>query len=67
MLQSPQLNVKSASDGGRPVDLAGINHAVDTAMKSAGIQLSDAISAQTADSVFSPDAEDLEALKTIAG
>ena len=64
---SAQLNVKSASQGGLNISLGAINHAVDSVIKTAGIQVSDNLSAETADGVYTPSSEDIEALQTISG
>jgi len=64
---SSQLNVKAASQGSFDVSLSSINHAIDAAIKTAGINVSDNLSAETADGVYTPSSEDLEALRTISG
>lgn len=63
---SAQLNVKSAQQGGLNISLSSINHAMDVAIKTAGIDVSDNLSAETADGVYTPSNEDLEALRTIS-
>ena len=63
-----QLNIKAASEGDNAkLSIGTINHALDTVIKSAGIELNDSISASTADGVYSPSDEDLAALQAIAG
>ena len=64
---SAQLNVKAATEGDSDISIGAINHAIDVAIKSAGIPLDKSISATTADGVYMPADEDVEALKTIAG
>ena len=49
------------------LSIGTINHALDSAMKSAGVELNDSISATTADGVYSPSDEDIADLKAIAG
>jgi len=63
---SAQLNVKSAQQGSLNISLSSINHAIDAAIKTAGIDVSDNLSAETADGVYTPSNEDLEALRTIS-
>jgi len=61
-----QLNVKAAAVGRANIDLSEINHALDRAIKVAGIDVDTSLSADTADGVYTPSNEDLTALKTIA-
>jgi hypothetical protein len=61
-----QLNVKAAAVGAANINLGEINHALDRAIKEAGIQVDDSLSAITADGVYTPSSEDLAALKAIA-
>ena len=61
-----QLNVKAASVGQANIDLSEINHALDRAIKVAGINVDSSLSAATADGVYTPSNEDLAALKAIA-
>lgn len=62
-----QLNVKAAVEGGSTnISIGAINHAVDFAIKTAGIPVEDALSAATADGVYTPSNEDMAALLTIA-
>ena len=64
---SAQLNVKAAAEGeNAKLSIGTINHALDSAMKSAGVELNDSISATTADGVYSPSDEDIADLKAIA-
>jgi len=61
-----QLNVKAASVGNINVSLGEINHALDRAIKVAGVEVNDALSANTADGVYAPSDEDLAAIKALA-
>jgi hypothetical protein len=62
-----QLNVKAAAEGSTNISVGSINHAMDSAIKSAGVEVNDNLSAATADGVYTPATEDIEALKTISG
>ena len=62
-----QLNVKAAAVGGANISISEINYALDQAIKTAGIDVDPSLSASTADGVYTPSKEDLEALKAIAG
>ena len=64
---SAQLNTKAASQGGLSISTSALNHAMDAAIKYAGIDVNPALAATTADATYVPSAEDIEALNTIAG
>ena len=61
-----QLNVKAASTGNTNVSIGEINYAIDRAIKVAGIEVNDALSASTADGVYTPSEDDLAAIKALA-
>ena len=60
------LNVKSAAVGGMNISLGEINHAMDYAIKSAGVPVDESLTATVADGVYTPSNEDMAALRTIA-